>query len=80
MKAIEITAHLVSDEEKLDTQLALVRAQPVGGIVYLYAYISGSETASAFERRGYLFDVESGMSIWRLIEKAAAWAASEAEK
>ena len=74
MESIEITAHFVSDEAAHTVQIARLYAQPVGGIVYLSTHVGGGE------RRGYLFDVDTNMSIWRLIEKAAAWAAEEYEK
>jgi hypothetical protein len=91
MDAIEITVtrlpggSMSADAQVPPTVLATARLVAVAGSGRhrgghgVHAFSAASSAQPAWERRGFIAG-EGHEDLWRLVEKAAAWAAAEAEK
>jgi hypothetical protein len=91
MDGIEITiTHLPGSSTSADSQmpatvLATVRLVAIAGSGRhcgghgVHVSIVASPAQPAWERRGFIAG-DGHEGLWRLVEKAAAWAATEAEK
>jgi hypothetical protein len=91
MHGIEITVTRLSggsasaDAQMPATVLATARLLAIAGTGRhrsghgVYVNTAASPAQPAWERRGFIAG-DGGDDLWRLVEKAAAWAATEAEK
>jgi hypothetical protein len=88
MDSIEITiTHMRGGSTGADAAvLAMVRLVPIAdhdprrrGGHGIYAATSATPSRPSWERRGFIAG-DRPEDIWRLVEKAAAWAANEADK
>jgi hypothetical protein len=87
MDAIEITVtRLPGGSMSADAQvLATARLVAIAGSGRhrgghgVHVFSAASSARPAWERRGFIAG-EGHEDLWRLVEKAAAWAATEAEK
>jgi hypothetical protein len=91
MDGIEITitrlpdGRMSADAQVLATVLATARLVAIAGSGRhraghgVYVSTAASSGQPAWERRGFIAG-NGGEDLWRLVEKAAAWAATEPEK